>query len=350
MTDSKAMILAPIRDVRTQLEDRKYRELVKSIHCPNATDLEFEHCMATAWHLGLDPVARQIFFIPVWDSKQRREQWVPVVAVAGLLAVAQRTGEFQGRTRPQWCGQDGAWRDVWLADGPPAAAQVGVWREGFQEPLYGIVLYREYCRRTRDGRPMAQWGTMPSHMIMKCALAQALRHSFSVEMAGDYGVRDVSMPGEPGRFRVRDQTPEPEALPEHDPVPPIIEAMREAKDTAELDEHTAKLKEHSLTELDRDIARAAWNEAKERIEAAAQPKNVSRETKGNGRKTKKNGKTNGKAKAEPTPEPDAAPAGEHDYGPPPWDKRDQGDMAATVDEPGPPEPEQPGFGFDDDSR
>lgn len=342
----KPLQLAPIAEIRAQLDDPQYRQLVKDVICKGATDLEFQHCMAMAWHLGLDPLARQIFFITVFDSKLRREVWVPIVAVSGLLGIAQRTGEYQGRTKPEWCGQDGAWRGVWLADGPPAAAQVGVHRAGYVEPTYGIVTYREYCRRTRDGRPMAQWGVQPSHMLFKCALSQALRHSFSIEMAGDFGVRDVSMPGEPGRFRVRND--KALAEPGEIPVAEIIEAVREAKDFAELDEMTAMLKGRDLEETERQNALGAWNEARERISAE-----VSRETKkakGNGRKTKANGKpktTKAKPKAEPAPEAEPAPAGEYDYGPPPWDERDQQGMAEAA-EPAP--VDQSDFGFDGDKR
>jgi phage recombination protein Bet len=340
--DEKPIQLAPIAEIRGQLDDPQYRQLVKDVICKGATDLEFQHCMAVAWHLGLDPLARQIFFITVYDSKLRREVWVPIVAVAGLLAVAQRTGEYQGRTKPEWCGQDGAWRDVWLADGPPAAAQVGVHRAGNVEPTYGIVTYREYCRRTRDGRPMAQWGVMPAHMLFKCALSQALRHSFSIEMAGDYGVQGLDMPGEPGRFRVKSD--KALAEPGEIPVAEIIEGVRESKDFAELDEMTSMLKGRDLSETERQTALDAWNEARQRITKALESAKavVSRATKGNGKK-KKNGKA--KAKAEPTPEPEAAPAGEHDYGPPPWDEMQAAEASAAAEA-----TDQSDFGFDAETK
>lgn len=261
--------LAPIAEVRAQLENRQHRQLVKDSLCPNATDLEFEHIMATAWHLGLDPILQQIYFFPVYDSRLRRESWVPVVSIGGLLSIADRTGEYQGRTLPQWCGQDAQWVDVWLADTPPGAAKVGVHRANFVEPLYGIVTYREYCRRRKDGKPMAQWGAMPAHMLFKCALSQALRTAFPREMAGDYGVKDVSMPGEPGRFRIRDTTDEVaeqvEPKQNDDDVGWLLGQIQTAQSQTKLDALARKASE--APEASRAELRRAWVEAKTRIEA-----------------------------------------------------------------------------------
>ena len=298
MTEQTAMVLAPIAEVRRKLEDREYLTLIKDSLCPKASDLEFKHCMATAHHLGLDPIARQIFFFPVYNSELRRMVWVPVVAVAGLLAIAQRTGEYQGRTAPEWCGQDGKWRDIWLADGPPAAARVSVHRNGFVEPVAGVVMYREYCRRGKDGSPMAQWKTMPAHMLYKCALSQALRHSWSQEMAGDYGIQGVSMPGEPGQFRERSEADEPpKQLPAAD-IDAVIAAIREAPNPDELNARAQKLKDIEMTEAQREDALDAWKAATGRI-GKALGVNVSTKPSENDTKPQ-----------------ETEPAPEHDYGPP----------------------------------
>lgn len=319
MPDEKttALALAPIAEVRAKLESREHRDLIKQTHCPGATDLEFAHCMATAHHLGLDPIARQIFFIPVWDSKQRREQWVPIVSIDGLRAIAQRTGEWQGRTNPQWCGPDGQWVDIWLADRPPAGARVGVYRAGFREPLYGVVTYREYCRRKKDGAPMALWATHPSHMLFKTAEAQAYRAAFPREMAGDYGIKDISMPGEPGRFRVRDTTDEvaeqvaPKELPADagEGVAWLLEQIQTAESKIKLDALARKAAE--APEASRAELRKAWVEAKLRIETDT---------------------------VVDAPAPDPEP-GEHDYGPAPMTDAERAAVESG---------EQAGFGFDSD--
>lgn len=310
-TEQTALVhLAPIADVRNKLEDRQYLQLIKDTHCPNATDLEFRHCIATAHHLGLDPTARQIFFIPVWDSRVKREQWVPVVSIDGLRAIAERTGEYEGRTQPRWCGQDAQWVDIWLSDTPPAGARVGVWRKGFKEALYSVATYREFCRRKKDGKPMALWATHPSHMLLKCCEAACLRAAFPREMAGDYGVKDVSLPGEPGRFRVKDTTDEvaesvtAKQLPAADLKQDLLQALAVVESPAKLQALGRAAKE--LPDAARHEVREAWIKAKERLEAAAK-------------------------------QPDLEPNSEHDYGPPSMSESEVHAIEAG---------DQGGFGFD----
>lgn len=165
---------------------REQIQLIKDTIAKDATDEELRHFIAVCERVGLDPFARQIYLVKRWDSRLKRTVATPQVSIDGFRVVAERTGQYRGQTAPQWCGWDGEWVDVWLAEEPPQAARVGVWREGNKEPLYRPALLRSFLQTNKDGSPAAMWRTMPEVMLLKCAEAQALRAAFPNHLSGVY--------------------------------------------------------------------------------------------------------------------------------------------------------------------
>ena len=183
--------------VENELMSREQLELLKATICAGSTDNEFSLFVNVCKRLRLDPFARQIFAVKRYDSNERRDVMAVQVSVDGLRLVAERTGEYLGQTKPEWCGADGVWRDVWLSKEKPSAARVGVRRRGFVEPLYAVALWDEFVQKKRDGGVTAMWDTKSTLMLRKCAESLALRQAFPAELSGVYTEEEMGQASNP---------------------------------------------------------------------------------------------------------------------------------------------------------
>lgn len=161
--------LAPIPTEQPDWESKI--DLIKRTVAAGATHDELELFFHQARRAGLDPLAKQIYYV------KRKGKGVVQVGIDGLRLIADRTGKY--------AGSDDADFDGTTERSFPSRARVTVYKmvHGQRCPFSATARWDEYYPGDDQG---FQWRKMPHAMLAKCAEALALRKAFPADMSGLY--------------------------------------------------------------------------------------------------------------------------------------------------------------------
>lgn len=200
-TADESLALQPGQSTWTPKQLAVLRQLGVEGATKEDIELFFHVCQSS----GLDPFRREIYMIgrktkvgvrevnPDTGNERTVERYVTKFTIqTGINGFRKRAREIAdqkgiklGFDGPQWCGEDGVWREVWPEGKPPVAAKFTVFRDG--EPISFVAHYSEYVQMSgtgADSRPNSMWGKMPRNQTGKCAEAGAIQRAFPDELGG----------------------------------------------------------------------------------------------------------------------------------------------------------------------
>ena len=158
----------------------------------NITREEFAVYLDYCNKRGFDPLAKDIYIVKRRDYKSGKELMSFQSSIDAIRKRGVQAGDYEGQSGPFWCGDDGLWKDVWLANIPPRAAKVGIWRKGFREPVWAVALFDEYAQKDRQDNLTSFWKRMPANQLAKCAESLAWRKCYPETFQGVYSAEEMA--------------------------------------------------------------------------------------------------------------------------------------------------------------
>lgn len=194
--DETARVSRVLQAVSAMPQDDLYHQAVRRVTCGELSNEHFLDFMAICRARNLDPLKRQIYPMTRFVEDEERLEVIGVTSIDGFRAIAARNAKYVGQAGPQWCGSDGAWKDVWVDHSMmPVACRVGVYIGTRGEPLWSIAHWDEFApfEIAPKGKPNAGemiydefWQKMPAHMLAKVAEAISLRRALPEDLGGLY--------------------------------------------------------------------------------------------------------------------------------------------------------------------
>lgn len=155
---------------------------------PNGASVDDKRfCMQVAEQLNLNPLLKQIYFVPRKTNigTQQSPNWIekvePIAGRDSYLTLAHRTGQFAGiesYVKIEECPTLND-KEKWTLEND-LVAYATVFKKGFEKPFIVSVRYAEYAQKTSKGDITKFWKEKPETMLKKVAESQVLRKAFNI--------------------------------------------------------------------------------------------------------------------------------------------------------------------------
>lgn len=182
--------LAVVQSQDIDIFDEKRLQMVRDKFANGAPQDEFDLFIEVCRSRNLDPLTRQVYLIPRYDSREGKKVWSIQTSIDGYRSIADRTGAYAG-------SDEATFVETGKKIGEPAkvrpdTATVTVWKmvQGVRCPFTATARWDEYFQ---EKSPL--WGRMPHTMLAKCAESLALRKAFPVQLGGMYTTEEMMQAG-----------------------------------------------------------------------------------------------------------------------------------------------------------
>jgi phage recombination protein Bet len=165
-------------------------ELIKKTIAAGSTDDELKLFLYQSQRTGLDPLAKQIYFVKrntKVNKKNAQGVWMTTyepklsiqTGVDGFRVIAERSGDYGGQDEPEFeYGSDGTTIKK-------ATVKVYRWHgETRYVAAVGFAFWDEYVDLDDKGKPRGMWKDMPHNQIAKCAEVQGLKKAYPQDLSG----------------------------------------------------------------------------------------------------------------------------------------------------------------------
>lgn len=189
----RAIVLASQQVQVSERDLNMYREHFCKDAPPNEWAIFVQKCAL----YGLNPMLNEIYLVGRNAKEKIKgvDQWVKKfttqVSITGIIALAERTGKYEGHTTPEYFDEDGNKYEIWSTKHGkhPYAIRIGVYKRGQREaPLITTYFHEraQYTGKDENRKLATMWESQGIHMLLKCALAAAVRWQFSEACSGIY--------------------------------------------------------------------------------------------------------------------------------------------------------------------
>src|SRR5579864_1950617 len=168
--------LATLKPREVEGFTREQIELIKRTVCEGASDLELQLFLYQCNKSGLDPLAKQIYFV------KRKGRGTIQTGIDGYRAIADATGQYAGNDDYEY---------GYTPDERVVSATATVYKivSGQRCAFTATARWDEYYPGKEQGWA---WDKMPHVMLGKCAESLALRKAFPKQLSGMYTTEEMA--------------------------------------------------------------------------------------------------------------------------------------------------------------